>query len=394
MSEMASASKIAANRRNAQKSTGPRSIDGKARTCRNAFRHGLAIPITRDIFNADVVDQLARQLIDKAATPAGQEHAQLAAEAETEILRVRQAKVDLLNREAQRLNIADANLRTPDDIMATAFAAKLEDLSVLERYERRTLSKRNRALRAVTAARRANDARRRDVFLEPVERLNVTAVVEAALVHSPHPRYSELAGWSGETYGAALDLRSAGLLRADAFVQCQDAAAGGMRVHMTYEGNESVVQDFAIAKRSAGVGGGQWIAICPTTGQPVANLYMRTGARGVKSRFALNLHYRSKRRGADQERRAKRRYKTDSSAAMAEYTAIVAAITGQANPNVCMELGTTPTLPRATYDGDRKGGPWPAKARDIAQHKDKVCQRARPSAQPHRRTRHRPHKQD
>ena len=39
---MTSPAKIAANRRNAQKSTGPRSAAGKARIRNNAFRHGLA----------------------------------------------------------------------------------------------------------------------------------------------------------------------------------------------------------------------------------------------------------------------------------------------------------------------------------------------------------------
>ena len=38
---MASKKQIAANRRNAQKSTGPRSEEGKARSSQNAFKHGL-----------------------------------------------------------------------------------------------------------------------------------------------------------------------------------------------------------------------------------------------------------------------------------------------------------------------------------------------------------------
>ena len=38
---MATAAQIEANRRNAQKSTGPKTDEGKARVRRNAFKHGM-----------------------------------------------------------------------------------------------------------------------------------------------------------------------------------------------------------------------------------------------------------------------------------------------------------------------------------------------------------------
>jgi hypothetical protein len=45
---MTSAAKIAANRRNARRSTGPRTTAGKMRVRRNALRHGLADVVLRD----------------------------------------------------------------------------------------------------------------------------------------------------------------------------------------------------------------------------------------------------------------------------------------------------------------------------------------------------------
>ena len=57
---MASERQIAANRRNAKKSSGPRSAVGKARSRRNALRHGLAIASrTISAFQQDVME-LAR----------------------------------------------------------------------------------------------------------------------------------------------------------------------------------------------------------------------------------------------------------------------------------------------------------------------------------------------
>ena len=53
-----SPAKIAANRRNARRSTGPRSAAGKARARRNAFRHGLATPASLDHVAMDRIDDL------------------------------------------------------------------------------------------------------------------------------------------------------------------------------------------------------------------------------------------------------------------------------------------------------------------------------------------------
>lgn len=49
---MTSLKKLAANRRNAQSSTGPRTAAGKAAASLNARRHGLNTPVPDDLFQA------------------------------------------------------------------------------------------------------------------------------------------------------------------------------------------------------------------------------------------------------------------------------------------------------------------------------------------------------
>ena len=56
---MTSAAKFAANWRNAQRSTGPRSAAGKARTRYNALQHGVNVPASYDQATADAIKRLA-----------------------------------------------------------------------------------------------------------------------------------------------------------------------------------------------------------------------------------------------------------------------------------------------------------------------------------------------
>src|SRR5438309_726691 len=99
---MSSAATKAANRRNAQKSTGPRSTAGKDRTRYNALRHGLSIPAALDPVAADRIEELTRAM-DEITTGYGEyDIARLAAEAQVDIERVRQAKAAMVNKAAQR----------------------------------------------------------------------------------------------------------------------------------------------------------------------------------------------------------------------------------------------------------------------------------------------------
>jgi hypothetical protein len=62
---MASEEQIAANRRNAAKSTGPRTEKGKARSRMNARRHGLAITLPKDQKAWDELDKHSLAEIEK-----------------------------------------------------------------------------------------------------------------------------------------------------------------------------------------------------------------------------------------------------------------------------------------------------------------------------------------
>jgi hypothetical protein len=61
---MVSSKQAAANTANARRSTGPRSIAGKARSRVNAFKHGLAVPVS-------ALPELAPEILHLARTLAG-----------------------------------------------------------------------------------------------------------------------------------------------------------------------------------------------------------------------------------------------------------------------------------------------------------------------------------
>jgi len=64
---MTSAQKIKTNRANAQASTGPKTAQGKARTARNARRHGLSLSVISDPVLSEQVEVLAREIAGEVA---------------------------------------------------------------------------------------------------------------------------------------------------------------------------------------------------------------------------------------------------------------------------------------------------------------------------------------
>ena len=142
---MTSPAKIAANRRNARRSTGPRSAAGKARARRNAFRHGLATPASLDHAAMDRIDNLVDALTIDVHSQLQFQLATVAAEAQAEIERVRQTKVNLVIRASAHLRDEGGRLLSANERAALAFAGKTEILIACERYERRAISRRGDA---------------------------------------------------------------------------------------------------------------------------------------------------------------------------------------------------------------------------------------------------------
>jgi hypothetical protein len=126
---MTSEAKIAANRRNAQRSTGPRTAPAKARVRRNALKHGLAAFVLADASAAIEVKRIAPILCGPEADDLEREQALIVAETQVALKRVRAMRTRILQEPAS--------------------ASSVEQLLRLERYEDRALSRKKRAVRLI-----------------------------------------------------------------------------------------------------------------------------------------------------------------------------------------------------------------------------------------------------
>ena len=128
---MATEKQIAANRANAQKSTGPKTAAGKLKSSRNAYRDGLSCPLRVDPVMSAKADAIARALTGEDANEEKLRSAAAVAAAQLELKRIRSPRVDL---------IAKVDLNHPD-------IHELQRLVALDRYERYAHTKRRRASR-------------------------------------------------------------------------------------------------------------------------------------------------------------------------------------------------------------------------------------------------------
>ena len=143
---MTSESKIAANRRNSRRSSGPRTHTGKLNVSRNALRHGLAAATLRDAGIAAEVDRLATAIAGENADAVQREQALIIAESELSLLRVRAVRTNILEQMLATEGSSRGDRANPV-LPGVIGGAYLDQLRRLERYERRAFSRRQGAIR-------------------------------------------------------------------------------------------------------------------------------------------------------------------------------------------------------------------------------------------------------
>lgn len=202
---MTSSKRAAANKANAQRSTGPRTADGKARSRVNALQHGLSVPVSARPDLAPDVAKLARLIAGNSEYEPLVLAAKRVAEASIDVLRIRLARAALLDRLLHNPGVVQASIEEilPDRprpvLFRTATAVRMiregrleemiefeyaqlkrefayeaavkrikqqratarqraqqsardwKQLETLDRYERRSLSQRNTAVKALDA---------------------------------------------------------------------------------------------------------------------------------------------------------------------------------------------------------------------------------------------------
>jgi hypothetical protein len=135
---MVSIRKREANRRNAQKSTGPRSPTGRTRASRNALKHGLAAA-SRDPGVASMLSELVNELLIEYET---------SQEVALELLAILEAEIDLLRaRQIRAMLLQRLQGMIEDTLFKGDITTLLDHISRADRYERRALSRRKFAVR-------------------------------------------------------------------------------------------------------------------------------------------------------------------------------------------------------------------------------------------------------
>jgi hypothetical protein len=170
-----------ANRRNAAKSSGPRSPAGRRRASGNSYRHGLAASLPSNAEQARRVEELAREIAGDTTHQVILEQARATAQAEFDLAQVRRVKVATINqilafaRDGAFQSSGDSQVSQcslpwdeptfilpPSEALpplpskepertAEAIRRALPELIKLDRYEHNAVVRREQAMRAIYA---------------------------------------------------------------------------------------------------------------------------------------------------------------------------------------------------------------------------------------------------
>ena len=175
----------AINRENGRKSRGPKTGLGRSRSSQNARRHGLSIAVSQDPVLSPAIEELAFLIAGDGADKTRLGISRQIAEAQMDLLRIREARASIWADESLRRVIPTVkkfrdlsrlykslitHARPDDDLvyiveqcdkaveaLSNQFLPPerglrliIGRLDALERYERRALSKRNKALHDLT----------------------------------------------------------------------------------------------------------------------------------------------------------------------------------------------------------------------------------------------------